>query len=903
MPPVNTRRTRDERLYAALLRAYPRRHREQYSDALMDMFRHRRDERLRSSERLGVGFWLFILRDLFASGWKERREPLESNGRGGIRTDPGGDGMKGWVDDLAYASRRLWRSPGFSATALVILVLAIGVNSTAFSVVNALLFQAPPFADPDAIVDVLQDSDDGRPNSTSFPAFQDIARTPGVFASVGAVMTTGAFLEQDGQMASITVQYTTSHYLPVLGLSPSRGRWFDESEDEVDAAAAAVISHHMWQDRFGGDLDIIGTTLRIAGGSVTVVGVGPTEYNGGVGPATNDLWMSISAMKVTGARWQSLTRRQDHPFVVTARLLDGVSVDAAQIAMTRLAEDLAATYPELNTDRKITVLPLIGGGLSPDAYSTIAPAAALVMTLVGLVLLIATLNLTNLLLVRTAARAREIAVRLAMGAGRRRLIRVVVSEALVLAALGGVGGLAMAFWVTNALSRTRVDLGTPITLDIQLDPKVLAFTAAVSIVAGLLFGLVPALRVTSRDVTASLRDDARERIGARRRFGLTGGLVAGQVAVSLLLLAVASVFLESLVRARVADPGMAYGDAGYLQVSLLPLGVGFVETQSILGLLQERLEALPAIKRVTVAAQLPAAQRGSSTLLVGSGVTGIDKPTEVPWNVVPPNYFDVLEIPIVHGRSFADADAGGAEVAIVSEAMALAYWGRTDLVGEFLRSENAPNDPVEIVGVVGDVTVQALGEAPTPSFYRPLGQWGAGSPFLVVRASGPVPSALGAAAEAVRAVDGRILILRSSTLENHFGDTLQRRRIAGVVLTGLGGLALVLAVLGVYGVVSFSVSHRKREVGIRIALGAGSESVVRLFIRDVAVVVVGGAIAGLAISLPASRFVGQQFTGGPGSPWLIAAIAAGLIATALVATLAPALRAARTDPTNTLRQE
>jgi len=361
-----------------------------------------------------------------------------------------------------------------------------------------------------------------------------------------------------------------------------------------------------------------------------------------------------------------------------------------------------------------------------------------------LVLLIATLNLANLLLVRTAARAREIAVRLAIGAGRRQLIRVVISEPLVLAALGGVGGLAMAFWVTNALSRTRVDLGTPITLDIQVDPKVLAFTAAVSIVAGLLFGLVPALRVTSRDVTASLKDDARERIGSRRRFGLTGGLVASQVAVSLLLLAVGSVFLESLVRARVADPGLAYKDAGYLQVSLLPLGLGFIETQSILGLLEERLEALPAIERVTMAAQLPAAQRGLSTLLVGSGVTGIDEPAEVPWNVVPPDYFDVLEIPIVHGRSFADTDAGGAEVAIVSETMALAYWGRTDLVGEFLRSENAPNDPVEIVGVVGDVAVQTLGEAPSPSFYRPSANgepdrrsWWFERPALCHRRSGP----------------------------------------------------------------------------------------------------------------------------------------------------------------------
>jgi len=433
--------------------------------------------------------------------------------------------------------------------------------------------------------------------------------------------------------------------------------------------------------------------------------------------------------------------------------------------------------------------------------------------------------------------------------------------------------------------------------------NVLLFTIVVSVVTGLIFGLVPAVRVTSRDVSASLRDDAGERIGARRRFGLTGILVSGQVAVPLLLLTVASVFMESLVRARSADPGLAWRDVSFTQVSLQPLGLGFVESMAMWELIEDRLEALPEVGRATVASRLPAALRGTSTLLVGSGITGVDVPTEVPWNVVSTDFFEVLEIPILYGRAFSDTDAGGTEVAIVSEAMARAYWGRTDLVGEMFRPENDPDNPVEIVGVVGDVAVQWVGESATPSFYRPIVQWGAGRPHFVYHAQAPSAQTIAAVTGAIRAVDSRILVLRASTLRDHFGDRLERARLAGVVLSALGALALLLSVLGIYGVVSFAVSRRQREVGIRMALGAGRDSVVRLFIRDVAGVVIGGAVVGLAVSLPAGRFIGQEFTGAAGSLWLLVLLAAGLVGTALLATLAPAMRAANTDPRDTLRQE
>ena len=887
-------RGRGERAYAALLLVYPSRFRQEYGGELSELFRLRRDQRLKDSGgKLGPSFWGFIVSDAAATALSEWWDLW-----------PKGDGMRGWIDDFAYASRRLARSPGFSAIALLILILGIGVNSTAFSVVNSLLFQPPPFEEPERLVDLLQDADGGGPNATSYPAYLDISRTEGVFESVAAATINSGFMEQDGAINSVLIEYATARYMAVLGLAPSRGRWFDALENEPTGPPAAVITHKMWRDRMGADPDVLGQTVRVGGSNVPIVGVGPEEFNGGAGPASVDMWMSISAFGPTGGRAATFTLRGDHWFRVRARLLPGVTVDQARTAMNRLADDLARTYPEVNANRGLHTIPVLDTRIDPQRDGDLAPAAALLMAVVALVLIIGTLNLANLLLVRSTARAREIAVRLALGAGRGRLVRVVLSEALVLAALGGLGGLGVAVAAIRWLGTARIQVGVPLNLDIRLDTSVLLFTFVISVATGLVFGLVPALRATARNPGTALHDDATVSIGARRRFGLTGSLVAGQIAVTLLLLAVASVFVESLVRARSADPGFSHGGTAYVQLTLQPLGIeSFPESLSLYREIEERMEALPEVSGATISAQMPAAQFGTTTLLVGAGVDGVDSPREVPWNVVVPDYFEVLGVPLLHGRTFLDGDIGGADVAIVSEAFARGFWGRTDIVGETFRHESSPDSPVEIVGVAGDVVVRAMGEAPTPSIYRPHGQWGFGRANYIFRTDAPTERAVAAVRDIVRSVDPRIPVLAGGSLDEHFGETLQRQRIVGAVLSGLGGLALLLAVLGVYGVVSFAVSRRRQEVGIRIALGADGQSVVRLFIRDVATVVIVGAVLGLAIALPAGRFVGTVFTGGAGSPLLIGTVAVGLLATALLATLVPALRATRTDPRETLHQE
>lgn len=809
--------------------------------------------------------------------------------------------MRGWLEDLAHASRRLWRSPGFSITALVILALGIGVNTSAFGLVNALLFQAPPFEDAERVVTVLQDSDGGTPNSTSYPAYLDMREVRGVFESISAFSTDQAFIEQDEALASLLVEYATSGYLDVIGLPPSRGSWFDESADDPLGPPAAVLSHKMWTDRLGADPAVLGSTVRIGGSAVTVIGIGPEAFNGGTALGSIDMWLSISAMRPTGGRFQSLTRRQDHPFAVRARLAPGVTIAQASDAMDVLAADLARTYPELNATRGISVLSVLSNRISPEADARLVPVAAFTMAVVVLVLLIATLNLANLLLVRSTARAREIAVRLALGAGRARVLRVVLSEALVLATVGGALGLTIASGVARTLRNMRFDFGLPISLDVRLDSNVLLFTVVMSAVTGLVFGLLPAMRVSHRDVSISLREDAATTIGARRRFGLTGLLVVGQVAMSLLLLAMASVFLESLVRAQGADPGFATENTAYVQISTRPLETSGEAARLLYQQLEGRLEALPEVGAVALATQLPAAQRGTTTLLLGAALDGVDAPTEIPWNAVSPDYFDVMSVPLLHGRPFEDSDITGPTVALVSAAMARTYWGRTDVVGEMYRSENSPDEPVEVVGVVGDVAVRALGEVPTPSLY--WAQGALGTSILVFQAEGDVARAIAAVNSAILDLDPRILLLGSASFREHLGGTLGRQRLVGTLLGAMGGLALLLAVLGVYGVVSFAVSRRRKEVGIRIALGARRDSVVQLFVRDVAAVVVAGSLVGLALAIPAGALIGQLFTGGAGNPLTTVLVASVLVATSLIATVIPALRAARTDPTEALRQE
>ena len=606
-------------------------------------------------------------------------------------------------------------------------------------------------------------------------------------------------------------------------------------------------------------------------------------------------------MSTTGGPSRSLTRRQDHPFRVVARLAPGVDRQTVAAAMDRLATRLAEAYPDINRNRGLHVLPMTAIGA--ETRGSVMPVAALVMTIVSLVLLVASFNLANLLLVRGMSRSREIGIRLTLGGTRGRLIRVLFGEVLLLSLVGGAIGLALTAGLLEFLSRTPIDLGRPITLDVSIDPVVVLFTLAVSLGTSLFAGLIPAFRVTAPHVTRSLRDQSSPIL--RRRFGLAGLLVSAQVAVSLVLLVVSGLFIEGFLRAGDADPGFDPDNLAMVRLDLTSLELSPDEIAATYTTIEERLRAVQGVRDVTFSFWAPVGQRGTTTLLVGDLVDGRRRPQEIPWNIVDEGFFQVLGVPVLHGRVFDDRDGPDDPFrAVVTEAFATGFFGRSDIVGESYRSEGAPDEPVEIIGVVGNVKVRSLDEEPRPAVFWSRTQSLPASAYALVRTGPGVAASLGPLREAINAVDARIPILGMNTMEAHLGETLAQQRLTSSMLLIVGAFALGLAMLGIYAVVSFGVTQRVTEVGIRMALGAEGRSVLWMFLRESAAVIGLGTVVGALLAWPLAGLIGSIFMGAAGVPLSVLMVCVGTLALAAFgATIVPARRAATLDPMRALRQE
>jgi predicted permease len=816
--------------------------------------------------------------------------------------------------DTRHAARRLLRDWRFTAAAVLILGLGIGANTAIFSVVNATLFRESTFANPDRLVDIYQNSREGGQGMNTYPAYLDMAEYTSVFAQTTAVIPNSATYLDRGAIRSGGVEYTTASYLAVLGLRPSLGRWFDDSEDRTGAAVVAVISHQAWTLRFDRDPSIIGRTIRMQGVPVTIIGVGPVGHNAtlNIGLVT-DFWLPISAVPALGGPPRALDRRPDEAgFFVKARLKDGVTVAQAQAAMDNLGRRLATEYPDEDAGRGISVLASTDVRVHPQLDLLLTFIASLLLSVVGLVLAIACSNLATLLLVRAAARAKEVSVRLAVGATRWQLIRHLLTESVLLAVAGALVGCVLAWWIIRLLS--TVDL--PIAVDFSLDYRVLVFALALSLVTGVLFGLAPAFKATRVDLVTTLRDDGQTRSAERRWFTLKNALVVFQVAVSAVLLTGTGVFLQMIVAARAQRAGFAVNGVAMLETDARYAGYSGVGAANVHEELRRRVAAIPGVQSTALIFGQPMQVTGVP--LVVEGITAGERASVAGGIWAGAGFFETLQIPILFGRAIDERDRDGApRVAVINERMARRHFGGVNVVGRRFRIGQDVNW-IEVVGVARDTGTSDPGgdlTDPTPHLvYRSPAQSGRSPNTVVARTSLDAAALVASMQRELRLLDPALPVLSAETMEQRLEESLMLPRAVAAFLGGLGAVGMSLAGIGLYAVIAFAVSRRSREIGIRMALGARSQQVVWNVARDVAVLIGAGTGVGMALSVllilamrgfsnPAPNVGDISFYKPTFDPLGLLAIAAFIAIVGMAAAFMPARRAARMDPLIALRRD
>lgn len=829
------------------------------------------------------------------------------------------------VRDTRQGLRRLVRDWRFTAAAVLILGLAIGANTAIFSLVNAVLFRDQAFADPDRLVNIYQNDRSGRPMIvTSYAAYKEMTEYTDVFAATMAasVPNPSRYL-YDGAIRNAVVEFATASYLDVLGLRPSLGRWFNETEERPGASLVGVLGYQTWTRVFHADRSIAGRVIRVEGVPVIIVGVGPANHratiDAGIG---TDLWLPIPALPAISQ--DPATRAAPTiyaPFIVKARLRDGVTVARAKTAMDILGRRLEAEYPddfrrsgEFAVGPGMTVIASTDVRIHPQADVPFMALASLVLVIVSLVLAIACSNLATLLLVRGAARAKEVSVRLAMGATRCQLVRHLLTESLLLSLAGGIAGCVLAWWGMQTLQ--WIDL--PFTVDLTIDYRVLAFAIVLSFATGVTFGLAPALKATKVDLLQTLRDEGLQPID-HRRLTLKNALIVVQVAVSVLLLGGTSIFLQMLEATRTHRVGFAVNGVAMLETDLRFGSYSGNAARTVYDDLLRRIQAIPGVESAALLRGLPMEVNGVP--IVVDRATG-EKGSEVEAVVVDagPGFFDTLRIPLLYGRVFDARDrANTPRVAVITDKMARQYFGAVNAVGRRFRLQNDPNSWTEVIGVVrdtgtGDFDDDVL-DPIAPPYYRSYTQTGAPPTTIIARTSGDAAALVAAMQRELRALDMTLPVVTASTMAQKLEQSQAPPKAVATFLGVLGGLGLVLASIGLYAVVAFAVARRSREIGIRMALGARSQQVVWSIARGVAGLIGVGTGIGLFLSILA--MLALRASSGSGDigigsisvyrpnidPVALLAIAAVTAIVGVAAAFVPARRAAGMHPLVALRHE
>jgi predicted permease len=810
--------------------------------------------------------------------------------------------------DLRYGARMLWKNPGFTGVAVVVLALGIGANTTIFSLINGLLLRPLSGVEaPENLAAVYtSDYSSGRYGSSSYPDYISFRDGADAFEALAAYEGAAASLTGNDEPQRLRGQSVTGNFFQVLGVGAALGRTLlPEDESTASGNPVVVISHNLWQRRFNSDPSIINSTINLDGRAHTVVGVAAETFRGLHMGLPLEFWRPLIPPA------NEANARGNRGLEIVGRLKEGFTPEQANTQLTAIAARLAQDFPETNRgtlerpDEPRPVSVARESNFDPKQRKAVAGVTGMLMLMVGLVLLIACANMANLLLARASVRRREIAIRLALGSGRLRLVRQLLTESMCLALLGGLVGLLLTLWTSDLLPKFFPAEETT-GLDLSVDWRVLAFTLGLSLLTGVLFGLAPALQASRQNLLSALKDDTgAPEVRGFGRFGMRNTLVVFQVALSLILLICAGLFMRSLRAASTSDPGFNAENVLLTSMEMRGTKMGREEQQLFYGRVQEQVAALPGVRSVALAFIVPISGSGMRT---GVWVEGYQpKPnedTEINTNIVSPNFFKTLDIPLVQGRDFNTADTKGAPgVIIVNEEFARRYFHGANALGKRVRTD--PEGPyLEVVGVAKNAKYRGLREEPLPFYYTPLAQKGMSSVSLLVRTDDDPLATLPAVRAELKNLDKNLTLYQINTLSAQLAEALFNERMVAVLLSVFGVAALLLASLGIYGVMSYSVALRTHEIGVRMALGAQTGDIMKLVLRQGMILLLVGTAVGLAASFALTRLMASLLYGVSATdPLTFAGITLLLASVAMLACYLPARRATKVDPMVALRYE
>ena len=814
------------------------------------------------------------------------------------------------TQDLRYAVRTLLRAPTFAATVIVTLALGIGANAVIFSAVDAVLLRDAPVADPDTLVDVYTTSNNNLYSRSSYPDYFDL-RDSGTFASLAAYSEVSFTMDVNGEPTPLTGQLVSGSYFEVLGIRPSVGRALTSDDDRLGAPVrVAVISHALWQHTFNADRSVIGRTIRLNGNPYTLVGVAPPGFAGVLLGVAADVWIPTALQPEVDPASAGLRRSRGHSgkfdlrssrgLLMVGRLPGGASIAQAASRADVISSRLQTAHPDTNRNRRFTLTPLgEGRGLRVATRPMLRQLGGAVM----MVLLVACVNVASLLLARAGSREREVAVRIAVGASRGRLVRQWLTESVLLGILGSIGALLITRVTTPLLHAFVI----PEAVDLSVNARILGFTFAVGVGSGLLFGLAPVFQASRRDATAPLREKGSGATGGRAR--MRGAFVILQIAVSLVLLVGAGLFLRTLAHAYSVETGYEVDQTLVADLNLEPRGyfeggprgadAGLAVYEQVLS----RVEALPGVVAAS-AARMTVLSGGARSTAVSTDGRPIESGNAlgVRANVVSRRYFETMNIPILQGRPFNASDVPTTRrVTIVTKSLADRIWPGEDPIGKTLRDASTQ---LQVVGVVPDrVYTSTVERERPPTYYLPLAQNYESGVTLHVRAASNPMSLVPAIREAVRQVDSQLAVERPLLLGDVLDRTLSSQRMMATLVGLFGALALLLAVVGLYGVMAQAATQRTAEIAVRLAMGAQPVSIVGLLLGQGLRLLAIGTALGLTGALVGTRYLEAQLFGVTATdPLTFVGGCSALAIAGLTASVIPALRAMRVDPVVALRE-